>query len=206
MSADGRDASVKAWRRVFGDQFAKELAEQASLTVQKDAIGTSYRSILLSSGAHLSSLVDKVIQMGVASLPALFTRPPYLEEPDLEVDLESELTVVVSASHHLTRQSVGTSVSSGQQLFPGGELRFEPRDASGRTLGSGFIVQWRVTNTGVEAFRLHAKRGKIYSSDWNYTKWESLSFRGVHFVEAIVIRETDGLMVAMSEPFYVVIS
>jgi hypothetical protein len=206
MTADGRDASVKAWRRVFGDQFAKEATEQASLTVQKDATGTSYRSILLSSGAHLSGLVDKVIQLGVGSLPALFTRPPYLEEPDLELDLDSELTVTVSATHHLTRQSEGTPITSGQQLFPGGELRFEPRDPSGRTLGAGFRVQWRVTNTGVEAFRRHAKRGQIYSSDWNYIKWEPLSFRGVHFVEAIVIRENDGMMVAMSDPFYVVIS
>lgn len=206
MLAEGRDASVKAWRKVFGDRFAKELPEQAMLAVQKDTDASSYKSILLSSGAHLNTLVDKVIQFGVSSLPTLFTRPPYLEEPDWELDLESDLKVVVTATHHINKQSVGAPVSSGQALFPAGQLRFEPKDEVGHPLGSGYFVEWRVTNTGVEAFRRHAKRGDIYPSSSGYVRWEPLAFRGVHFVEAIVVRKSDEMQVATSDPFYVVLT
>jgi len=36
-------------------------------------------------------------------------------------------------------------------------------------------------------------------------RWEHLQYRGIHMAEAFVIRRSDDVLVAKSDPFYVVI-
>jgi len=36
-------------------------------------------------------------------------------------------------------------------------------------------------------------------------RWEQLSYRGVHMVEAFLIRKRDDVQIGKSEPFYVVV-
>lgn len=40
----------------------------------------------------------------------------------------------------------------------------------------------------------------------HFTRWEALSYRGVHFVEAFVIRSADNKLAAKSSSFTVVIT
>lgn len=205
VQAVGRDASVRAWRKVFGDQFAKDtvLVENA---VAGGARSGLYKDIVFSSGAHVNSLVDKVIQFGVSSLPVLFNRPPYLQEPEWEEDLDSDLSVEISASHHITRFTEGKYIYSGQQLPASGEVRFEAKLPGGQPLPAGYRVEWRVANTGSLALSRKQERGQFYPPTYDNVRWEPLAFRGVHFVEAFVIRLSDDMLVATSKQFYVVIA
>jgi hypothetical protein len=68
-----------------------------------------------------------------------------------------------------------------------------------------FDIRWRVTNTDEAAFQAKCLRGKFYKSENDNTRWEPLAYRGVHLVEAFVIRKRDTLLVAQSPAFHVVI-
>ena len=54
------------------------------------------------------------------------------------------------------------------------------------------------------AARAGALRGEFYSSDDRSARAEQLSYRGVHFVEAFLVRKRENRLVGQSEPFYVV--
>ena len=84
-------------------------------------------------------------------------------------------------------------------------LLFEARASDGVNLSKEYDVEWRVTNTDQEATREKCLRGEFYPSSSGHARWEELKFRGVHTVEAFVIRKRDKMLVAHSEPFYVVI-
>ena len=66
-------------------------------------------------------------------------------------------------------------------------------------------IRWRVTNTDEAAFRANCLRGKFYKSEKDNTRWELLAYRGVHLVEAFVIRKRDNPLVGQSPAFHVVI-
>lgn len=68
-----------------------------------------------------------------------------------------------------------------------------------------YKVQWRVTNTDKVASLAGALRGEFYPSDTGTSRSEGLEYRGVHFVEAFLIRNRDSRLVGQSDPFYVVI-
>lgn len=146
INAEGIDASITAWRKLFGDQFAKGI-EVAKSTALSDVISVFHSSVI-SSGRHLPSLVDHVVKYGVTQLPVIVTRPPYLQEPPWELDLDTDVRLKVSASAHATRAAQGNLVSSGQALFPTGYIRFQATLGDGTTIPSGFLVWWRITNTG----------------------------------------------------------
>lgn len=61
-----------------------------------------------------------------------------------------------------------------------------------------------MTNTDEVARRANSLRD-YYQSDGPGVCWEQLSYRGVHMVEAFLIRKTDDALLGKSEPFYVVI-
>jgi hypothetical protein len=66
----------------------------------------------------------------------------------------------------------------------------------------------RATSLQREAMLLYnanCLRGEFYKPKNDNTKWEGLKFRGVHFVEAFVIRKRVDTLVGQSEPFQVVI-
>jgi hypothetical protein len=68
-----------------------------------------------------------------------------------------------------------------------------------------FRIEWRVTNTDEAAYSVGALRGGFYDSHAGQTRWEELKYRGVHMVEAFVIRKRDETLVAQSDAFRVVI-
>ncbi len=94
---------------------------------------------------------------------------------------------------------------SGQVLPNKGGLWFDVYLRTVEPLPADVRVEWRITNTGSEAFARQAGRGRFYSPDSGSTRWESLSYRGAHIAEAFIIHKSSGLLVGQSPPFVVVI-
>jgi hypothetical protein len=72
-------------------------------------------------------------------------------------------------------------------------------------LPGGFDIHWRVTNTDEAARKANCLRGGFETSNDGSSRWEQLEYRGVHTVEAFIVRKRDKVLVTQSEPFYVVI-
>jgi hypothetical protein len=68
-----------------------------------------------------------------------------------------------------------------------------------------FQVMWRVTNTDEAAARENALRGGFEESESDNSRWELLKYRGVHLVEAFVIRKRDNRLIGQSEAVRVMI-
>jgi hypothetical protein len=93
-----------------------------------------------------------------------------------------------------------------EPLPAGRWLEFSAVTGSGLPLSpKDFRVEWRVTNTDVAAANAGCLRGDFYRSDNGQSRFEELKYRGVHLVEAFVIRKRDDTQVAQSKPFHVLI-
>jgi len=88
---------------------------------------------------------------------------------------------------------------------PGYWARFNASNNLGLPFPDTYKIEWRVTNTDEVARRANALRGDFYRSDEPLARWEQLSYRGVHMVEAFLIRKADDTLLGKSDAFYVVI-
>ena len=96
-------------------------------------------------------------------------------------------------------------ITSLEILQSGYWIKFNASSGSGLPFPNEYYVMWRVTNTDKAAKKANALRGEFYQSDNKNSRWESLKYRGVHIVEAFLIRKTNEVMLGKSDPFYVVI-
>jgi hypothetical protein len=146
-------------------------------------------------------------RFGRRALPANFDRLPHKQRPPWRSLPSSLFRVNVVASLHSNRNGVWINASaSGTGPLPKHNwLKFEARTGVGSPISSDYEIQWRVTNTDVEARRANALRGGYVQSNGGSSHWEQLAYRGVHTVEAFIVRKRDQMLVSHSEPFYVVI-
>ncbi|WP_439397246.1 nucleotide-binding domain-containing protein [Bradyrhizobium sp. PMVTL-01] len=202
---EDRNESISKWRRVFGSDFAKGevLAEARSIT--KSAVALLKSSTALGY-AFTGDLVEAVQRGGFQILPQRFYRLPYTDKPRWK-EADQLISVRVKADLHESEEGAfvapvsGTNpLSAGQWLhfraFSSGSLPFSAND---------YKVYWRVTNTDEAAYRANALRGEFYEPERENGRWEALSCRGVHMVEAFVVRKRDSRLVGKSDPFHVVI-
>ena len=70
---------------------------------------------------------------------------------------------------------------------------------------STYKVMWRVTNTDEAAASAGELRGGFEKPEGDNSRWESLKYRGVHLVEAFVIRERDDKIVGRGPAYRVMI-
>ena len=97
-------------------------------------------------------------------------------------------------------------IRSAEPLQPGYTVKFCARDIHGVPYQTDdYSIKWRITNTDKAAVAANQLRGDFYPSDEGAVRSESLSYRGVHFVEAFVVRKRDHRLMGNSEPFYIVI-
>ena len=98
-------------------------------------------------------------------------------------------------------------VISGQPLPSKYWIRFTAGNNIGAPFPDDYRVWWRVTNTDKVATAAGQLRGEFYKSDASTpaSRKEHLEYRGVHFVEAFLVRKSNDRLVGQSEPFYVVI-
>ena len=206
---EGRTESIKAWQRVFGDEFAK--GEAVTLTKSLVEDRASLRSALLASAAGTSvgdgmDWVDRIRQFGISILPAIFNRQPHMKLPPWTSAPTVSAQVHVLASWCSSRYAGDNrAVRAGEVLRPRGGLWFDVRVNGGEVLPAGFNVHWRITNTGAIAKARGAERGDFYLPQVGHRRWEGLEYRGVHIAEAFIVDATTRLLVGHGAPFNVVI-
>jgi hypothetical protein len=196
-----RDESIGKWQRVFGDAFAAGEAKEAACVSESVT-----KSTALVLAGHFRDLVDLVKVKGRDALPARITRLPYVHRPKWR-PASQQCTVKVSAELLTSKQgSYIRPVTSLEPVQKGRAIRFTATNSFGLPFStSEFSVKWRVTNTDKAAYDANALRGDFYKSDSGVCRTEELAYRGVHFVEAFLLRKRDNRLCGTSEPFYVVI-
>jgi Second Messenger Oligonucleotide or Dinucleotide Synthetase domain/Adenylyl/Guanylyl and SMODS C-terminal sensor domain len=200
----GRQDSIAAWQRIFGEEFAKGDVIKAAADSMSDGVAR-VRSLMSSTAAHLNEIVDVVKNFGLSVLPAGFSRPPHIKEPPWR-QAPNLADVGVTAEWRPTSTSnQGRTTRVGEVLPARGGLHFRATVNGGERVPDGYQVQWRITNTGAVAIAKGAGRGGFEIENKSGGRWESLEYRGIHMAEAFVVRLSDDLLVAKSQPFYVVI-
>lgn len=192
-----RDDSIRAWRRLFGDSFAR------SVQLDEGAGRFALASPTDSGRNLLQDLVDLVVTFGRSAIPRNFRRVPHMARPTWTDRRDPDLEIVVHATlKGGSRSMYALAVASGEPLAPGQKIWFHALRASGEPIGSTYEVHWRITNTG----DVPSPRGDYYPSELGHEREETLAWRGVHLAEAFVVRRSDGSLAAISEPFYVVVT
>ncbi len=195
-----RDESIGKWQRVFGENFAASDAKRAAEQVSE---ATNSGALVL--GGHFRDLVEKVKALGAAAVPAKLRQLPHVHRPTWR-RASDQYTVRVSAELRTVRHGATMrSIQSAEALQADYWVRFTATGNHGIPFNDGYKVQWRVANTDMAASKAGALRGEFYASDDGASRSERLEYRGVHFVEAFLIRKRDNRLVGQSEPFYVVI-
>lgn len=201
-----RSESIAKWRRVFGDEFAKGVAIEEGKSVSK-ALVASVRTTLAEASQFTGDLVDAIKRFGARVLPASFDKKPYMEAPKWRTSGQN-MSVIVRADLH--RNQYGTQkvreVQALEPLEPGYWLQFKAVTSTGLPFDpSDYKVMWRVTNTDEAAASHNELRGNFEKSESDNSRWESLKYRGVHLVEAFVIRKRDDRIVGKSPAFRVMV-
>lgn len=198
-----KEESIGKWRRVFGDDFAAEETVAKAACISESAVLELSGRSLASTGSDLVTLVKS---LGSIALPKGFNRLPHMHRPKWRASSSVGLAVRVSAYLYTGRYGQQIrQITSLEPLQNGYWIKFIASSSSGLPFPNEHYVMWRVTNTDKAAQKAKALRGEFYESDSNNSRWECLQYRGVHIVEAFLIRKTTEVMLGKSEPFYVVI-
>lgn len=202
-----RDESIGKWQRVFGEDFAHGEVVKKAESVSEEARAKLSSSTALSSPRFVDDLVSLFMKYGRQVLPTGFNRLPYMKRPTWRALSAPLFRVEVSATRHLRKngQWLDSPVSGAGPLPKENWLKFDARTGAGTPISGDYTVFWRVTNTDREAARAKQLRGNFERPNEGESRWERLLYRGVHMVEAFVVRKQDSTLVAQSEPFLVVI-
>lgn len=195
-----RDESIGKWQRVFGENFAAGEAKQAAERVSEASAGG-----VLAPGGHFRDLVEKVKILGAAAVPGMLRQLPHVRRPTWRRASDQHAVRVCAVLRTGQYGSTLRAIQSAEPLQPGYWVRFSATGSHGVPFTDDYKVQWRVTNTDKVASRAGELRGDFYASDDGASRLERLQYRGVHFVEAFLIRKRDNRLVGQSEPFYIVI-
>lgn len=199
-----RDESILKWRRVFGDEFAR------AVTIEKADQAADEATLLTEIAAVGADLVARFTRLGKLALPRDFDRRlAHKQRPSWRALASPAFPVHVEATLHTSKNGTWLDTLDAFRTTPlnkGQHLNFKARTQTGMPLAGDYSVHWRVTNTDAEARKAGCLRGGFERSNEGATRWEELSYRGVHTVEAFVVRQRDNTLVAQSEPFYVVVA
>jgi hypothetical protein len=202
-----RDESIGKWQRVFGEDFAKNIVIEKAARVSDEARSLVERTALTSPG-FLGDLVALFARYGRRALPTGFDRLPHKERPRWRAVPTRLFPIDIVATQYSSQKSykIDTVAPTSTAPLPKDHwLKFETRTGTGTPLSGDYAVHWRVTNTDKEAGSANCLRGGFYECNDGPSRWERLQYRGVHTVEAFVVRKRDQVLVSQSEPFYVVI-
>ena len=199
-----RGESIKAWRRVFGDEFPDSDAVRKSSLAEDTS--TLKNELLGSATSPSPDYVEEIRTRGIRILPVWFNRQPHMKDPPWTPAHSISDRVAIHARWHISQHANDSVlVAHGQILQPRGGLWFEATVNDVQPIPYGYAVHWRITNTGALAKLRRSERGGFYYSVADNRRWEPLAFRGVHIAEAFLIRTSDAVLVGRSPPFNVVI-
>ena len=196
-----RDESIGKWQRVFGENFAAGEAKEAARV--SDSVAKADGALVVPG--HFKDLVELVKSIGLRAVPARFAKLPYSQRPKWR-PAASQYTVKISAELYTGEYgSRIKQVSSLEPLQQGYWLKFTGLNNVGVPFTPDYTVKWRVTNTDKAAYEARQLRGEFYDSTSDASRMERLAYRGVHVVEAFLVRKSDNRLWGQSPPFYVVI-
>lgn len=193
--------SITNWQRVFGDEWGKSLSSEE---LMENASSTALATVDTSA---YGDLVQAVKVVGSTILSRVRTALPWVKTPPWQGATSGKVQVTVQATVHEKENgpSLG-EISSGAILPKRKAILLQALTSMGIPLSSKeFRVQWQVVNTDKEAIRANQLRGGFYPSDGRAKRWEHTQYRGVHWVQAFVVRKRDGRCIGRSERFFVVI-
>jgi hypothetical protein len=194
--------SVTKWQRIFDDDFAKSATNATALVV---ANASPPLDINISG---YKDAVNAVKLVGRGILTAVRQSLPWVKSPPWSEAKQGRLSVQVRASLHQTQggQSV-RPIESGELLPKNMHLLFDAIAGNGVPFGTSkdYQVHWQVVNTDHDAYHDRALRGGFYRSEKTGKRWERTLYRGIHWVQAFVVRRRDGRCIGHSDQFFVVI-
>lgn len=203
LAEEDHNLSLEKWRKLLGDKFG---AGKEKIEAARNVLAAKSETVVLANdAAHSDSLVEAVMRSGVRILQATFYRPPHLQPSTWPASGETASCYVSATYHSGGKSAPGVAVDEGAALPGAGWLRFTCAPLLLQYDKTEYFVQWRVTNTGFVAKMKGQMRGNFYVQDGQFSKWERLNYRGVHFVEAFVIRKYDNTLACKSAPYNVVI-
>lgn len=199
------DENLTKWQRVFGEEFARG----GSLKEARQ-VGERAKQHLSDLGFEIGDpgidLVGLVSQFGDHAFPPGFVTPSYLEAPRRQFESSSIGCKIVATEHN---EKDGDPLVRLESLTPIKKekwVRFSVTGITGLPFSTkDYSVLWRVTNTDEAAALENELRGDFVRSSTGHLRWEHTAFRGVHFVEAFVIRKRNNCIVSQSPPFFVVV-
>lgn len=186
-----KDESILKWRYVFGDDFAKS----------EDIKPSTPQFIKLSQFSE--KWLAKVRSLGPQALLKFPKDFSHVKPAWWTFDKQPQAVVIRAGLARKEEGEIECKIHSGKIIPAGFWIKFQAFMSSG--IPSTFHVEWRVVNTGVEAFRAKQRRGDFYDSEPHAVRWESTQYRGVHWVEAFVINPRTRKLVGKSERFFVLI-
>jgi hypothetical protein len=152
-------------------------------------------------------LVEAFKAVGGIVLSSFRTSLPWTKPPPWQSVANGTVGVLVKATLHDRKggASLGAIVS-GTPIPKFKHILFEACSPTGLPFTSkDYEVQWQVVNTDHDAIEANQLRGGFYRSDSPSKKWERTAYRGIHWVQAFVIRKRDRRCVGRSDRFFVVI-
>lgn len=189
-----RNESIRKWRKVFGNEFAKGevLEEKAEHDID-----------VLNDKGTGPDIVDRIKVLGSWLVHKIPVRLPHVQER-LYVQ---KLSIAIDA--HLYDRIGGVQlkqINSGEMLEKDKAIKFEAQQKDGLPFPRhDYAIEWRVVNTGKEAREKKCLRGDFYESNQHGVRWEKTLYRGAHWVEAFVILRRKKQYYGKSERFFVVI-
>lgn len=189
-----RDESIRKWRRVFGDDFAKG-------EVVKKAV--SVPAVALREDASSRELVAAVKSFGISILNRIPLDLPYIEKSPWRFNKHKISVVVCAKEYTEKKKKFIRELDNGMVIQKNRSIRFEAYPQWG--LPNTFSVKWRVVNTGEDAAEADGLRGDFYEGDGATIRWENTLYTGVHWVEAFVINQRTNICMGKSDRFFIVI-
>lgn len=198
-AAPDEAGSIAKWRRVFGDEFARG-SDVEKAFVTEAALPVIY------SPSQFQDAVEAVKIAGRAILVNVPMTLPWVQPAPFRV-LPARFTVTIRATTHALKDGPPQrQINSGSLVSKHSWILYEALNSNGTPfVGKDFFVQWRVVNSDRDAINARALRGGFYPSHTPSRRWESTLYRGIHWVEAFVIRKRDGVCVGQSSRFFIVI-
>jgi hypothetical protein len=192
--------SRSKWQRVFGDEFGKS-GKRAVAKIEEAAVLPARIS-----DPNVQDAVHAVRTFGDRILAHVPQIVPWMKPAPWRTTTNNP--VAIKATTHYDRSGnrpIGP-IRSGELLKKGIEIRFEAMTATGMPYSAkDQVVQWQVVNSDRDAWNADGLRGGFYRSQPRGVRWETTKYRGVHWVQAFVIRKRDRACIGRSDRFFVVI-
>lgn len=192
---DDYNESIRKWRRVFGDDFARKEGQSVAMFSESVSLikKTGYRDVVTAVLYKGSDFLSNLIPI---NLPHVKRLPWSIAKNTVPVKIIAK--VYDNSGYHI--------ISSGDVVEKNVKVQYEALHHNGFPFSHNeFVVKWQVVNTDEQANSANQLRGDFYSSDTYGVRSETTRYRGAHWVEAFVILKRNNQCLGRSGRFFIVV-